>query len=243
METERNGDRSKEGLRRDVLSRMREQKVLAFPFLPARRIPNFRGAREAAIRLLEIPQVADARILKCNPDSAQRPFREEALRCGKILLMPTPRLSAGFWLLNGAKLLESDFREAAGSRGPERFGKPVPLENLPQPDVTIVGSVAVSGKGARCGKGHGFADLESAILKGLGIEPTPVFTTVHDLQVCSDVPLRSNDLHLNGIATPTRWLSCGPEPHWPSLDVSQLTANQLEAMPFVRDFTLKFHVP
>src|SRR5262245_50073060 len=56
------------------------------------RIPNFKGADAAAERLARTEEWRRARVLKCNPDSPQRPVRLRALRDRKIVYMAVPRL-------------------------------------------------------------------------------------------------------------------------------------------------------
>ena len=54
-------------------------------------------------------------------------------------------------------------------------------------DLIIVGSVAVSEKGYRIGKGEGFADMEWGMMATMGCVKvdTIVVTIVHDCQVTS----------------------------------------------------------
>src|SRR5579884_3858071 len=163
--------------REAVWSALEETRNARFPFPPRGRIPNFAGARQAAERLMALPEMQRARRIKVNPDAPQRPVREAALRAGKTVFMPTPRLRAGFLELRDAKT------------GPE-----VPLLKLPHLDLIVVGSVAVTRAGRRCGKGHGYADLEYAILRELGHPPVPVVTTVHSLQLVDGFPTDEHDL-------------------------------------------------
>ena len=55
----------------------------------------------------------------------------------------------------------------------------------PQVDLIVVGSVAVSEKGYRIGKGEGFADMEWGMMATMGAvrADTIVVTIVHDCQV------------------------------------------------------------
>ena len=55
-------------------------------------------------------------------------------------------------------------------------------------DLYVVASVAVSTNGVRLGKGRGFAELEWAILKELGLvdADTLVATTVHQAQIIEE---------------------------------------------------------
>jgi 5-formyltetrahydrofolate cyclo-ligase len=52
----------------------------------------------------------------------------------------------------------------------------------------VTGSVAVTRDGHRCGKGHGYGDLEYVILRELGQPPIPVVTTVHAMQMVEVFP-------------------------------------------------------
>jgi len=196
----------KRAIRLRVWSRLGKSGEARFPYPPHGRIPNFAGAREAAERLFALDVVARARCIKVNPDAPQRPVREAALRRGLTLLVPTPRLRAGFLRVDPARIPEERLAEAAALSKLARFAEEVPLAELPTPDVLVVGSVAVGAAGGRCGKGEGYADLEYAILRELGHPARPVVTTVHDLQVVPEVPREPTDLPLHWIVTPTRTL-------------------------------------
>ena len=66
------------------------------------KIPNFLGAEAAADQLAALPAWATARVLKANPDKAQRAVRARALTEGKVLYMAVPRLAdeLPFYLLD-----------------------------------------------------------------------------------------------------------------------------------------------
>lgn len=83
--------------RERVWSRLETEGLAAFPKPIAGRIPNFRGAEQAAERLFTSEPFAAACTVKINPDSPQRPLRVRALRAGKRVLVPTPRLRGGFF--------------------------------------------------------------------------------------------------------------------------------------------------
>ncbi|MCC6015362.1 MAG: 5-formyltetrahydrofolate cyclo-ligase, partial [Desulfurococcaceae archaeon] len=89
------GDVSREELRYRVWRAMEEAGVADFPRPVYGRIPNFVGATEAASRLTSSEVFRVARVVKVNPDAPQRPVRELVLRSGKLLVMPTPRISRG----------------------------------------------------------------------------------------------------------------------------------------------------
>src|SRR2546426_8777857 len=83
--------RSKQDFRNDVWHALEAGRVGRFPGTRGR-IPNFLGAERAADRLCELDVWKGANILKCNPDSPQRPVRLRALKEGKIVYMAVPRL-------------------------------------------------------------------------------------------------------------------------------------------------------
>lgn len=57
------------------------------------RIPNFKGSETAATLLCSLPEWHSAQVVKINPDSPQRPLRHAALKAGKVLYLPAPRLA------------------------------------------------------------------------------------------------------------------------------------------------------
>jgi 5-formyltetrahydrofolate cyclo-ligase len=102
--------------------------------------------------------------------------------------MPTPRLRGGFTKLDPGKIPPEELDAAARLTGAGRWGNEVELEDLPQLDLIVTGSVAVTGAGRRCGKGHGYGDLEYAILRELGHAPVPVVTRCTSCKWCNPSP-------------------------------------------------------
>jgi 5-formyltetrahydrofolate cyclo-ligase len=179
---------SKDAARQAVWDALDRHKAARFPFPIQGRIPNFDGARGAAQHLFMVPQLANAKRIKVNPDSPQRPVREEAFRRGIIVYMPTPRLKGGFKKLNPRRIPSNKLAEAAGLKSSAKWAEDVPLSKLPSMDFIVTGSVAVTRDGRRCGKGHGYGDIEYAILRELGHPAVPVATTVHPLQIVEGFP-------------------------------------------------------
>ena len=149
------------------------------------KIPNFLGAEAAADQLAVLPAWEAARVLKANPDKAQRAVRARALNEGKVLYMAVPRLAdeLPFYLLNPDHLGMSPW-EAAAKEGAAKAGRKVAASELPSVDLVVCGSVAVNRQGARIGKGGGFSDLEVAFLVEAGVlrPDTVLATTVHPLR-------------------------------------------------------------
>ena len=226
---------TKDAARKAVWQALGEARVARVPFPIEGRIPNFAGAEQAARRLFTLPPWRDAKFLKINPDSPQKPVREEALRRGIAYYMPTPRLKAGFRKFDPARIPSDRYGEAAALSTSERWGEEVPLDALPRFDAIVAGSVAVTRDGRRCGKGAGYSDLEFALLRELGHAPVPVATTVHPLQIVDDFPSESTDLPLSAIVTPDEAIVVtAPHPAPAGIDWSRLSAADLADMPVLK---------
>ena len=227
---------SKQAARGAVWDRLQDQRLAAFPFPPHGRIPNFKGAAQAAQRLFEIPVFRDARRIKVNPDAAQRPVRAEALRRGITVYVPTPRLAGGFLKLDPASISPQDIPAATTMSKCRGFAEEVALSDLPQLDAIVCGSVAVTDAGFRCGKGEGYSDIEFAILAELGHAPVPVATTVHGVQRVGAFPQAGNDLPLSYIVTPEESIEVATPPAPPKgIDWDRLGEADLEAMPVLAE--------
>jgi 5-formyltetrahydrofolate cyclo-ligase len=171
------------------------------------RIPNFAGAKLAAEKLSGHRLWKRAQVLKVNPDSPQTHVRRMALEEGKTLIMAVPRLrdKHPFRLLDPKRLTKAQVREAATIKGALRHGKVVALEEIPEVDFVLCGSVAVNLSGARIGKGGGFSDLESGLLieEGKIDAHTCVATTVHPIQILREhLMMTGHDLPVDLIVTP-----------------------------------------
>jgi len=193
----------KQKLRERIWLELERLGVVTFP-RPARgRIPNFVGSDVAAARIRSLPAYESANVIMINPDAAQLAVREFALGDGKRQLMATPRLRAGFILLD-PNLIRNP-REASSIKGAFKHGRAVDVRKV-KVDLIVEGSVAVDLKGGRLGKGGGFGDIEIAILKeaGAASDATPVATTVHPLQIVESVPMTEHDVPVDFIITPER---------------------------------------
>jgi 5-formyltetrahydrofolate cyclo-ligase len=198
--------RSKDQVRGDVWRSMDREGVSRFPGAEGR-IPNFAGAKAAAERLSRHPSWVGAEVIKANPDSPQTHARRLALSQGKTLVMAVPRLrdQHPFRLLDPRRLSEGELREAATIKGALRHGQVIDLDQVPQLDLVLTGSVAVNLKGARLGKGGGFSDLEYGLLLEVGRidRHTMVATTLHPIQILREnLPMTAHDIPVNLVTTP-----------------------------------------
>lgn len=196
----------KEEIRRKIWALMEETGISRFPKPVYGRIPNFVGSDVAARKLAEQWEFRRAKVIKVNPDFPQKMVRFLTLLNGKTLLMPTPRLGSGFLILEPEKIPKRAYEDASSIRGAFKYGKICGIDEIPNVDLIVAGSVAVSRDGVRVGKGGGYSEIEYGILRELGVvnEKTPIFTTVHDVQIVDFVPKDIYDLTVDAIITPTR---------------------------------------
>jgi 5-formyltetrahydrofolate cyclo-ligase len=198
--------RAKDEVRRGVWRAMDREGVSRFPGAEGR-IPNFAGAKAAAERLARHPDWVRAETVKVNPDSPQTHARRLALAEGKVLVMAVPRLREEhpFRLLDPKRLKKAALGEAATIKGALRHGRVIDLEEVPELDFVLTGSVAVNLKGARVGKGGGYSDLEYGLLSEAGkvYRRTTIATTVHPLQIVREnLLVTAHDIPVDLIATP-----------------------------------------
>lgn len=226
----------KDAARAAVWDRLQEEGAARFPFPPHGRIPNFAGARQAAERLFGHSLLDGVGAIKVNPDAPQRFVRELALERGITVYRPTPRLRAGFQRFDPKKIPRESYGDAASLSKSGPWAEDVALDELPELDLIVTGSVAVTREGRRCGKGEGYSDLEYAILRELGHPPVPVVTTVHPLQVVDGFPTNPHDLPLALIVAPEETIEV-PDPPAPpdGIDWDLLSEEDLEEMPVLRE--------
>ncbi|XP_010625918.1 methenyltetrahydrofolate synthase domain-containing protein [Fukomys damarensis] len=232
---------SKQEIREQIWNYMEAHGVADFPRPVHHRIPNFKGASQASEQLPHLQEFRVAGTVKVNPDAPQSSARFLVLQSQKTLLVPTPRLRTGLFnrITPPSGATTAELRRCATAQGVRNFSVPVGLDSSVHVDLVVVGSVAVSEKGWRIGKGEGYADLEYAMMVSMGAvrEGTPVVTTVHDCQVL-DFPealLEDHDLTVDYILTPTRVIATGCERPKPAgITWSKISGEMLERIPVLR---------
>jgi len=202
----------KQRLREKIWNEMEAKGITLFPKPVHGRIPNFIGNEKAAENLRKLEIYKRARVIFVNPDAPQRKVRENALRDGKMVIMPVPRLKENFFLLLDPKKLKGKEREASTIKGAFKLGEKLRLEDLPMIDLKIQGSVAVDLSGNRLGKGGGYGDKECELLLKAGkVKKTaPLITLVHEIQVVEKVPREEHDFQVDYIITPERIIKIKP---------------------------------
>ena len=230
--------RDKDSIREEVWTALEEARVVRAKNVHDR-IPDFRGCEDAAERVTELEAWQKARVIKSNPDKAQRPLRQMALEQGKIVYMAVPRLRQEqcFVELDPARLpIPPD--KASTISGASRHGRPVYVEEMHPVDLVISGSVAVNRRGVRIGKGGGFADLEYGLAVAAGVvKPgTPVVSTVHPMQVLAeDLPMTHHDVPLDYVVTPEEIITCpGDLPLPEGIYWEDLERRKINQIPLLR---------
>ncbi|MYW95766.1 5-formyltetrahydrofolate cyclo-ligase [Amycolatopsis rubida] len=198
----------------------------------AGRIPSFTGAEAAAQRLAALDVWRDARVLKSNPDRAQLPVREAALRDGKTVYMAVPAMASPdpFYALDPAKVGV----EAARSKYAAGVAPTVGPGRMEPIDLVVCGTVAVDRRGARVGKGGGYSDLEIALLTEAGLigPRTTIVTTVHELQVVdADLPETDHDFSVDIIVTPDQVIYCEARTRPAGIVWNHLSREKIRAIP------------
>ncbi|KAF7657092.1 hypothetical protein LDENG_00032090 [Lucifuga dentata] len=192
------------------------------------------GAFTASARVSELQVFTQTAEVKVDPDKPLEGAQLAVLQARKTLLVPTPRLRTGLFnkITPPPGASKEQLRMCSTSQGVKDFSVPVGLDDKVKIDLVVVGSVAVSEKGFRLGKGEGYSDMEYAMMVSMGAvsESTVVVTVVHDCQVV-DIPeelMENHDLTVDYILTPTRVIQTNcqrPKPQgiiWTKLDTDKL---------------------
>ncbi|XP_068941709.1 methenyltetrahydrofolate synthase domain-containing protein isoform X2 [Petaurus breviceps papuanus] len=233
---------SKQEIREKIWDYMEAQNIADFPRPVHHRIPNFKGSYEACQNIRQLKAYSRIQEVKVDPDKPLEGVRLIVLQGRKTLLVPTPRLRTGLFnrIVPPPGATKEILRKCATSQGVKNYSVPIGLDSRVLVDLIVVGSVAVSEKGWRIGKGEGYADMEYAMMVSMGAvrEETPVVTIVHDCQVI-DIPeelLGDHDLTVDCILTPSRVIvtSCTrPKPR--GIIWSMITEEMMERIPILKN--------
>jgi len=210
----------------DVRERVfRELRKVAFPdsrfhFDFGEFIADFEGSESAVDRLVAHRHYRSSKYIFITPDNCIEQLRYRALADGKTILMTTYAIRRGFWILDPGRIPREKHLYASTLDGMERLGQPVTLEQirrLPDVDYMVTGTGAINEEGVRFGKGHGYFDVEWAMLLKIGkIGPsTPAAAVVHDCQVLKEkLKPEVFDTVVDVIFTPSRTIEVA-DPHKP----------------------------
>lgn len=155
-------------------------------------IADFIGSSHATDLLTSLPCYESARTIFIAPDNCIQELRYRALLDGKIVLVTTYGIRRGFWVLDPDVIPREKWEMASLLDGMERLGRHVTLAEIKREigriDLMVTGTGAINLQGLRFGKGHGFFDLEWAMLCEIGVagEGTRTVAVVHECQVLDE---------------------------------------------------------
>jgi 5-formyltetrahydrofolate cyclo-ligase len=173
-------------------------------------IADFAGSERCVDRLRALPAWSRSPLLFITPDNSTELVRRAAMADGKRILMTTYGIQRGFLVLDPLDVPETDHAYAATLDGMDRYARPVDLQDISRDDrigLLVTGGSAVNLSGQRMGKGHGYFDLEWALLSEIGVvdESSEIADVVHDCQLIDiDVASAPHDVPVDWIITPTR---------------------------------------
>ncbi|MFQ6106084.1 MAG: 5-formyltetrahydrofolate cyclo-ligase [Thermoplasmata archaeon] len=227
----------KDEIRQMIWDVMEGKDIALFPRPVHGRIPNFKGADAAARKMEQLDIWREARFVKCNPDSPQRPVREAALQSGKTIYMAVPRLREEKCFIRVDPDYAGSPRKASTIRGAFRYGRAVHPHEMNPVDLVVAGSVAVDRAGGRVGKGGGYSDLEYALGREFSIldEDAPIVTTVHPIQVLDiDIPMLEHDVPIDFIVTRRYTIECRRRGKPRGILWEKLGEEMLESIPILK---------
>ncbi|KAK9420394.1 putative 5-formyltetrahydrofolate cyclo-ligase [Seiridium unicorne] len=217
-------------------------------------ITDFIGSSDATSLLTSLPCYTDSSILFITPDNCLEELRRVALLAGKRILMTTYGIKRGFWLLDPIIIKQEWQGKLGGGHGwvwyaatldgMERVGRQVSLADLMREQikipVMITGTGAINMQGIRFGKGHGYFDLEWAMLFSIGTITTHTATVsvVHDCQLLEE-ELRPDvfDTVCDYVVTPSRVVEVqGAQKPTCGILYDRLQPGMLEEIPPLAEF-------
>ncbi len=211
-------------------------------------ILDYKGSEEALEVLRAMKLYQTAKFFFVTPDNNLEKLRARAIQDGKLVLTTTYAIKRGFVILSHETVPEGQENYAALLDGQERLGRYVSLsqirervDKLGSLDFFITGASVINTQGVRFGKGHGFADLEWAMLYEIGAVDTNtvVIAFVHDTQVV-EIPLETTgfDTVVDLIITPTRVIHI-EDPQKPTVGVvwEKLDEHLFETIPPLQELS------
>jgi len=173
-------------------------------------IADFEGSEACAERVRALASWDRADLVFITPDNSTEAVRHRAIEEGRRLLMTTYGIRRGFLYLEPGRVRPGEERYAATLDGMDALARPVTLAEISRLGtigLLVTGGSAVNLEGLRIGKGHGYFDLEWALLSEAGaVEATSeIVDVVHDCQVV-DLPIdrAAHDVRVDWIVTPTQ---------------------------------------
>lgn len=205
-------------------------------------IADYEGSEAGADRLLQRAENHGYTGWFITPDNNLDALRERLIERGESFVMPTYGIRRGFLRLDPSEVPEGQAPFASTLDGMNRFAERMLLDDMEaklEPfDCMVTGASFVTSDGLRMGKGHGYFDLEWAMMRQIGLanEDTDVIAMVHDVQVLDDTRGRDlaadHDTIVDAIITPSNGITIEDPPSKPEgIRWSLLGRDEIDEMP------------
>ena len=213
-------------------------------------ITDYEGSEDGARLLTSTECYKNAKVIFITPDNNLETFRENAFKDKKTVVMTNYGITRGFFLIKPGDIPDGKEEVASLLDGVGRYWKHQTLEQLKKNvghiDMLVTGASAISTKGLRFGKGHGYFDLEWAMLytKGIVDDKSVIFGAGHDCQVVDiDIEAEEYDTAIDYIVTPTRVIETGHEYSRPKKGIiwSRLAPGMREQIPPIQELWCEVH--
>ena len=209
-------------------------------------IADYEGSDQGAELLAGSEIYKNAEVIFITPDNNLEKFREIAFRDKKTVVMTNYGITRGFFLIRPEFIPEGKEELASLLDGVSRYWKHQTLEQLKAAvghiDLLVTGASAITPSGIRFGKGHGYFDLEWAMLHTMGIvdEKSVIVGAGHDCQVAD---VEEYDTAIDYIVTPTKIMETRHEYPRPAKGIiwSRLAPGMREQIPPVQELWCKVH--
>jgi len=207
-------------------------------------IADYEGSDKGAEFIRNLDIYKNARVIFITPDNNMERLREFAIKDKKTLLTTTYGINRGFQVIYPGDVPEGMEELATTLDGMEKFMKPISLKEikakLEKVDLLVTGASAITPSGIRFGKGHGYFDLEWAMLWEIQAvdSKTPVIAAGHDCQVVDiDIEITPYDTIVDYIVTPTRVINTNSNIPKPSQGViwGKLEQGMIENIPPLKE--------
>lgn len=230
----------------DVRSRVWQQlRNVAYPdsrfhFDFSRFIADFEASAAANDALLAQPWYSACSCVFITPDNCIEYLRLKTLQAGIKVLTTTYGIRRGFYLLDPAKIAPAEYQYASTLDGTDKIGTPLSLADIVdlqlQVGLMVTGTGAINKQGIRFGKGHGYFDLEWAMLLSVGVVDAHTVTAavVHDCQILTeDLVPEPYDTVCDLVVTPTTMFRADGAAAKPTCGIlwDRLEPNMLQDIP------------
>lgn len=213
-------------------------------------IADYEGSDQGAKLLAGSEMYKHAEVIFITPDNNLEKLREIAFRDKKTVVMTNYGITRGFFLIRPGDIPEGKEELASLLDGVSRYWRHQTLEQLKTAvghiELLVTGASAITPGGIRFGKGHGYFDLEWAMLYTVGLvdDHSVIIGAGHDCQVADvEVTVEEYDTAIDYIVTPTKIMETRHEYPRPGKGIiwSRLAPGMREQIPPVQELWCQVH--